>query len=204
MINFEALRFSRNMKYTALYSSMFFAEDDENIYKKIYEDGTVILIEADTQKLFINNKFSFLLNSHESFVKLECIDRILNLGYTINDIEHISNEDFFFFKGFKIIFFTWNNQYDFEKLTDNVILYKSRLVSGVIEYKSKIRTDDVYDYGVFEKKVNHFIFRKDVDFHGVQAVLLHPLRQHHLQGRGQGRARHVLRPEDGGAGSQHH
>lgn len=160
MINFEALRFSRNMKYTALYSSMFFAEDDENIYKKIYEDGTIILIEADTQKLFINNKFSFLLNSHESFVKLECIDRILNLGYTINDIEHISNEDFFFFKGFKIIFFAWNNQYDFQKLTDNVILYKSRLVSGVIEYKSKIRTDDVYDYGVFEKKVNHFIFRK--------------------------------------------
>jgi len=104
MINFEALRFSKNMKYTALYSSMFFAEDDENIYKKIYEDGTIILIEADTQKLFINNKFSFLLNSHESFVKLECIDRILNLGYKISDIEQISDDNYFLFKGFKVIF----------------------------------------------------------------------------------------------------
>ena len=160
MINFEALRFSKNMKYTALYSSIFFAEDDENIYKKRYGDGTIILIEADTQKLFINNKLSFLLNNHEGFVKLECIDRILNLGYTINDIKHISNEDFFFFKGFKIIFFAWNNPYDLEKLTDNVVFYKSRLVSGVIEYKTKIRTDDVYDYGVFETKTDHFIFRK--------------------------------------------
>lgn len=160
MINFEALRFSRNMKYTALYSSMFFAEDDENIYKKRYGDGTIILIEADTQKLFVNNKLSFLLNSHESFVKLECIDRILNLGYAINDIEHISNEDFFFFKGFKIVFFAWNNPYDFGKLKDNVILYKSRLVSGVIEYKTKIKTDDVYDYGVFETKTNNFNLRK--------------------------------------------
>lgn len=159
MINFKALRFSRNMKYTALYSSMFFAENEEDVYIKNYNEVT-IKIEACTQKLFINDKLSFLLNSHESFVKLECIDRILNLGYKLSDIKDISDKDYFYFKGYKIIFFAWNNDFDYEKLEDGVVLYKSRLVSGVIEYKSKIKNGEIFDYGLFENKVDNPILSK--------------------------------------------
>lgn len=159
MINFEALRFSRNMKYTALYSSMYFAEYEEDVYVKNY--GSVeIKIEADTQKLFINGKLYFLLNSHESFVKLECIDRILNLGYKITDIENISDSNFFYFKGYKVVFFAWNNEFDYKVLEDGVVLYKSRLVSGVIEYRSKIKNGHIYDYGLFERKMDTPVFSK--------------------------------------------
>ena len=161
MINLEALKFSHNMKYTSLYSSMLFSEDNEDIYQKKYNDGTIITIEANTQKLLINYELAFFLNSHESFVKLECIDRLLNLGYKISDISHISNENYFFFNGFKIIFFEWNSDMNLNAMNDHVIYYKSRLVSGIIEYKSKIKNGDIYDYGVFEKKEKKYSLTKN-------------------------------------------
>ena len=161
MINYEALKFSRNMKYTALYSTMYFVEEDEDVYIRKFDDCT-IRIQANTQELFINGNFAFLLNSHKSFVKLECIVRILNLGYKISDIVGIGNKNYFFFKGFLIIFFAWDEEFNFDLLNNHNVLYKSRLVSGVIEYKTKIMYGDIYDYGLFEEKVDQFNFSKAI------------------------------------------
>ncbi len=154
MIDYQALKFSRNMKYTSLYSSMFFIENIEDVFIKNYYNNVSIKIEANNQKVYLNNKEIFLLNNHESFVKLECINRLLMLGYNIDDIQNISENNFFYFKGYKIIFFAWDTPFDYSLLKENIVLYKSRLVSGIIEYKSKIKHIDVYDYGLFETKID--------------------------------------------------
>lgn len=143
------LRLSKNMKYTALYWAMRFFEHTPDIFEKKFSDDTKIVIKANSQEVFINNKFAFLLSSHESFVELECINRILSLGYTISDISIRDSE--IFFKGFSIEFVVWDDSFKLEEINNKHVLYKSRLVSGVLEYKTKIHSDNEwYDYGLFE------------------------------------------------------
>lgn len=145
------LRLSKNMKYTALYWAMRFFEHEPDIFEKTFADGTHIVIKANSQEVFINDKPAFLLNSHESFVKLECINRILSLGYSINDILLTSDE--LDFNGYQIKFIVWDNHFELEGIGNKNIVYKSRLVSGVLEYKTKIHSDNEwYDYGLFEGK----------------------------------------------------
>lgn len=147
------LRLSKNMKYTALYWAMRFFEHVPDIFEKVFSDGTHIVIKANYQEVFINDQFAFLLDSHESFVKLEFINRVLNLGYKINDISLQKDEFEASFNGFFIKFITWDDSFKLEKIDDKKVVYKSRLVSGVLEYKTKIHSDDEwYDYGLFEDK----------------------------------------------------
>ena len=94
-----------------------------------------------------------MLDTHESFVKLECINRILSLNCSIKDISSIDEKLEFSFRGFLIKFIVWDNQFKTNEL-DGVAIYKSRLVSGVLEYKTKIHSDsEWYDYGLFEENV---------------------------------------------------
>ena len=147
------LRLSKNMKYTALYWAMRFFEHTLDVFEKSFCDGTNIVIKANTQEVFINNEFAFLLDSHESFVKLEFINRLLGLGYSINDISLTKEEFEVVFKGFLVKFITWDNPFELSKIDNKKVIYKSRLVSGVLEYKSKIHSDNEwYDYGLFEDK----------------------------------------------------
>ena len=144
------LRLSKNMKYTALYWAMRFFEHTPDIFEKNYENGTLITIDSNTQEVFINKSKAFLLDSHESFVKLECINRILSLGYSLNDFSF--EPESFFFKGYTIRFIVWDDPFVLSGSNKEVI-YKSRLVSGVLEYKTKIHSDNEwYDYGLFESK----------------------------------------------------
>lgn len=144
------LRLSKNMKYTALYWAMRFFEHTPDIFEKTYTDGTHILIDSNSQEVFINGKLSFLVNSHESFVKLECINRILSLGFSINDFALSNGEFELKFKGYDIRFIVWDDKFELET-DDKTVIYKSRLVSGVLEYKTKIHSDNEwYDYGLFE------------------------------------------------------
>ena len=144
------LRLSKNMKYTALYWAMRFFEHTPDIFEKNYENGTLITIDSNTQEVFINKSRAFLLDSHESFVKLECINRILSLGYSLNDFSF--EPESFFFKGYMIRFIVWDDPFVLSRSNKEVI-YKSRLVSGVLEYKTKIHSDNEwYDYGLFESK----------------------------------------------------
>ena len=80
MATISDFRLSKNMKYTALYWAMRFFEYEPNIFVKDYKTDTKIEIYADEQQVYINGQLSFELNTHESFVKLECIDRLLSLG----------------------------------------------------------------------------------------------------------------------------
>ena len=125
------LRLSKNMKYTALYWAMRFFEHTPDIFEKTYTDGTHILIDSSSQKVFINGKLSFLVNSHESFVKLECINRILSLGFSINDFALSNGEFELKFKGYDVRFIVWDDKFELET-DDKTVIYKSRLVSGVL------------------------------------------------------------------------
>ena len=145
------LRLSKNMKYTALYWAMRFFEHTPDIFEKEFADGTHIVIKANSQEVFINDKFVFLLDSHESFVKLECINRILSLGYLISDIKLKNSEFELEFYGYQIKFIVWDDPFKLDGIDNKKVVYKSRLVSGVLEYKTKIHSDNEwYDYGLFE------------------------------------------------------
>ena len=145
------LRLSKNMKYTALYWAMRFFEHTPDVFEKTFADGTHIVIKADTQEVFINNSFAFLLDSHESFVKLECINRILSLGYSMNNIKLTNSEFELGFYGYQIKFIVWDDPFKLDQIGNKKVVYKSRLVSGVLEYKTKIHSDNEwYDYGLFD------------------------------------------------------
>ena len=149
MASISDLRLSKNMKYTALYVSMRFHEHEEGIFEKTYFDGTIIEIESNNQTVRINGKVSFILDTHESFVKLECINRLLGLNYSINDFELRNNG--LYFKKYHVCFLTWDSPF-FEMKKNKEVQYKSRLVSGVLEYKTKIKDGNIFDYGLFETK----------------------------------------------------
>ena len=136
------LRLSKNMKYTALYWAMRFFEHTPDIFHKTFHDGTHIVIKANSQEVYINDEFAFLLDSHESFVKLEFVNRVLGLGYTVNDIFLQKNEFEAGFNGFFVKFITWDDSFKLDGIDNKKVVYKSRLVSGVLEYRSKIHSDN--------------------------------------------------------------
>lgn len=152
------LRLSKNMKYTALYVAMRFFEHEPDIFDKTYENGTKIVIESSNQRVMINGTFAFELTTHESFVKLEFVNRLLTLGYTMSDFSLADNTATF--KGYKVEFHVWDDSLTDEGMTNKESKYKSRLVSGVLEYKSLICDNDIYNYGLFESKAENIILRK--------------------------------------------
>jgi len=144
------LRLSKNMKYTALYWSMRFFEREPDIFTKEYANGVKIEIYANKQQVYINGNFVFELNTHESFVKLECINRLLSIGYSLSNIRF--ENDGISFKDFNVRFIVWDDKFNFDNQVNKTVLYKSRLVSGVLEYQSKIHcNDEWFDYGLFEQ-----------------------------------------------------
>ena len=148
--NLSELRISKDMKFTALYTAMRFFEYEPDIYTKIYKDKTIIKIYANNQKVFINDKEVFLLNTKESFVKIECINRLLELGFNMNNFSLINENSELLFKGYIIKFIDWDDEFNTNKLNKNEVLYKSRLISGVLEHRTKINNHQIYDWGLFE------------------------------------------------------
>ena len=151
MINLSDLRLSKNMKYTALYVAMRFHENKLDIFEKAYSNGVRMEINSANQKVRINGTNAFKIDTHESFVMLECIDRILTLGYSTKDFKIQEGECGIVFNGFHIKFIVWNESFNIDNLYNKEVLYKSRLVSGVIEYRTKIIDNEIYDYGLFDK-----------------------------------------------------
>lgn len=147
------LRLSKNMKYTALYWAMRFSEYETDTFSKSYTNGINIVIYANRQQVYINGEYAFNLNTHESFVKLECIDRLFSLGYDLKDI--YLDEQGLRFKDFYVQFIVWDEKFSLYSREKRTVLYKSRLVSGVIEYQSKIcYNGEWFDYGLFEQYEN--------------------------------------------------
>lgn len=158
MTSLSDLRLSKNMKYTALYWAMRFYEYAPDLYRKEYKNGTCVEIDAEKQTVF-TDKTELSLNTHESFVVLELLDRLFSLGYTQNDI-HVAGARVQF-RNFTVYCHVWDDAMDYP-VTDREIAYKSRLVSGVLEYQSKIRfAGKNFDYGAFEEyDTFHFSVRK--------------------------------------------
>ena len=152
------LRLSKNMKYTALYVAMRFFEHEPNVFEKEYDNGVKIVINSENQSVFINGSFAFELSTHESFVKLEFVNRLLSLGYSLDDF--LLKENGAAFKGYDVVFYVWDDAIDVFDSPNMTVKYKSRLVSGVLEYKCEIKNDDVYQYGLFESKIEQPVLRK--------------------------------------------
>lgn len=155
------LRLSKNMKYTALYTAMRFFETSPDIFEKTYSSYSQIKIDSKNQKVFINDKESFELSTHESFVMLEFINRVLSNGYSLTDFRIASNLKSICFLGFTITFLVWDDSFCLPQKEDKSVLYKSRLISGVLEFKTKIHFhDNWYDYGLFDIDGCHPSFAK--------------------------------------------
>ena len=152
------LRLSKNMKYTALYVAMRFFEHEPNVFEKEYDNGVKIVINSENQSVFIYGSFAFELSTHESFVKLEFVNRLLSLGYSLDDFS--LKENGAVFKGYDVVFYVWDDAIDVFNSPNMTVKYKSRLVSGVLEYKCEIKNDDVYQYGLFESKIEQPVLRK--------------------------------------------
>lgn len=161
-MNVDNLRLAKDMKYEALYWALGYEELEKSIFVKHYGNITV-KINADNQTVNFNGKLSIIngeslqLDTHKSFVVLECIDKLLSMGYSIAEIiVDLDNEYDIYCKDLYIKCFEWNHEEKddvvFKKDTFKSITYSSRLISGVIERRMVIKTSDgkTYDSGIFE------------------------------------------------------
>ena len=158
---------SMDMKYTALYWALRFVENELDVHVKEYS-GYKIIIDAEKQMVNYGDKIKVLgkelnfLKRHKDFVVLECVDRLLLKGYKPIDIVLDGREncpDIVLNGNIEIYCEQWGKDYvlatkTFNPDKNNSILYTSRLVSGLLEYKNIIKVDnDIYNYGLFEPNV---------------------------------------------------
>ena len=91
-MNVDNLRLAKDMKYEALYWALGFEELNKGIFTKAYNKNLKVEINADKQQVDFGNKISIvngetlLLTTHKSFVILECIDKLLTMGYKPSEI----------------------------------------------------------------------------------------------------------------------
>ena len=151
-----------DMKYIVLYRKLGYREIKPDVFEYTYNDGTKIIIEAESQKFKYNNTY-YELKNYKDFVRLECIDRLLKKGYASTNIFLKSkNYDITLKKNgedyLNILIAQWGKDYDsmLDQYSGETInttcLYTSQLSGGLVTYISKIYTmDTIYDRGVFEK-----------------------------------------------------
>ena len=166
-------RFAMDMKYLALYWALGFVEINEDIFAKTYKGGYKVIIDAGKQYVDFGNRITIIggkylpLNTHKSFVILECVNKLLCMGYLPSEIIIDSQNEFdIYAANLYIKCFEWKHMDD-SALTPKQgtfisIKYESRLVSGMIERKTEIRDGQgVYEYGIFESrhKLNQYQLR---------------------------------------------
>ena len=167
----DSLRLAKDMKYEALYWAMGFEELEKGIFQKEYEDVNV-RIDADNQFVDYDNKLSIVngdklkLDTHKSFVVLECLDKLLAMGYRVGEIIlDLDNEYDIYCKDLYIKCFEWNHEEQDEvtptKDVFKSIIYSSRLISGVIERRTLIRTAGgiTFNSGIFENDKRLSVYR---------------------------------------------
>ena len=157
-------KYSEDMKYLALYWALRFIETKEDIMVKTYDGGYKITIDAENQYVDFGNRITVIgdkylsLTNHKSFVILECVDKLLTMGYLPSEIIiDLQNEFDIYAANLYIKCFEWNYMDD-SHITPKPgtfisIKYESRLVSGIIERRTEIRDGiDIYEYGLFDLK----------------------------------------------------
>lgn len=159
---------SKDMKYTALYWALRFIENDLDIHKKSY-NGYEITIYAEKQYVDFGNRIKgvreYPLITHESFVVLECVDRLLEMGYVPEEITIGSHSNITICKNNKTIWIECEDWDSYKGVGDVAmdfdyeIVYTSRLVSGLLEYKavaSHAACCDYYGVGANNQKIEVF------------------------------------------------
>ena len=106
---------AKDMKYEALYWALGFIEYNKGFFEKDYNSLKIVIdsekgvVDLDS-KIFVVNTDSFKLNSHKSFVLLECIDKLLSMGYLPSEIIiDFDNEYDIYCKDLYIKCFEWNH-----------------------------------------------------------------------------------------------
>lgn len=169
----EFYKFSKDMKYIALYWALDFEEIDEDIFIKKYK-GATIEIDAQKQIAKLDKRITIIgddclhLNTHKSFVILECISKLLEMGYKPSEIIYDVDNEFDIYAGnLYIKCFEWGHLKSGTIVpkagTFISISYTSRLTSGAIERITKIQDGNgLFDYGIFEgkKKQRYFLYNK--------------------------------------------
>lgn len=153
----ETNSIAKDMKYEALYGALGYEEAEKGIFVKggrtinsneQYADFGPMLTIVSSEKL--------LLDSHKSFVILECIDKLLDMGYSPSEIIiDLDNEYDVYCSNLYIKCFEWNHEetddIEVKKKSFISIVYSSRLISGVIERKYSAKNENgTYSSGIFE------------------------------------------------------
>lgn len=153
----ETNSIAKDMKYEALYWALGYEETFKGIFTK---NGRVINSNMQYAKfsemLTIIGADKISLDSHKSFVVLECVDKLLDMGYSPSEIiVDLDNEYDIYCNNIYIKCYEWGHE---EK--DNIIVkkksfvsvvYSSRLVSGVIERKYTAKDENgTFKAGIFE------------------------------------------------------
>lgn len=163
MIRLEDLRISRSLKYTALYWKLGFVEVEHDVFEKEYRNNQKIIIYADKQqidlgKISVINK-EFTLKDHKSFVILECINKLLEMGYSPLQIVIDTDNEYDIYCGdLYIKCHEWGRVKQPEECVGKPFYsvdYSSRLVSGLIERDYIIsKGKNIYNKGAFlDKKI---------------------------------------------------
>ncbi len=184
-MNVDNLRLAKDMKYEALYWALEYEELEKGIFTKKYNNLTV-RIDVDKQLVDFSNKLSIVngeslkLDSHKSFVILECINKLLTMGYNIKEIIlDLDNEYDIYVKDLYIKCFEWNHEevdnVKFNKDIFKSITYSSRLISGVIERRTLIKTADgsTYDLGIFDNDIRQDKYKisKSIDMESKDFII---------------------------------
>ena len=138
------------MKYLALYWALRFIETEEDVYKKTYKNGYKVTIYAEKQYVDFGDRITIIgeeylsLTNHKSFVILECVDKLLTMGYLPSEIIiDLQNEFDIYAANLYIKCFEWKHMDDSaiepKPGTFISIKYESRLISGIIERRTEIR-----------------------------------------------------------------
>lgn len=164
-------KYSEDMKYLALYWALRFVETQEDIMVKEYKGGYKITIDAEKQYVDFGNRVTMIgdttlsLTDHKSFVVLECVDKLLSMGYLPSEIIiDLQNEFDIYANNLYIKCFEWGHMDDSDITpkpgTFLSIKYESRLISGIIQRKTEIRDGyDAFEYGIFDLKKKRPVYQ---------------------------------------------
>ena len=141
---------AKDMKYTALYWALRFIEYDLDVHVKLYGDYK-ITIYAEKQSVDYGDRIKVIdpglnrLVRHKDFVILECVDRLLSNGVLPEQIvlDGRSGQPDVIANDKRYCCQQWGNDFETARSSFDVnsgILYTSRLVSGLLEFKTFERT----------------------------------------------------------------
>ncbi len=167
MANNTELQITKTLKYEALYIILGFEELGEGVFQKEYTSAK-IAVNTNRQTVDFSGGISvingeFVLNNDKSFVVLECVDRLLSLGYSPLEIVIDMDNEFDVYAGnvyIKCFAWDWMKRRAFDeravlgkKGKFLSVIYESRTYSGLIERRYSVSDgESIYSHGLFEAK----------------------------------------------------